>query len=620
MVNTLLSVRRKPVLKKQVVSSKYFSPYRKIDFFEVDKKAKQLADLIEVHFEKLTDILLRYESFEVVQDEVNRALDLLRNLRENKKFFFLRVGAVASFLPRNQPLYAFSCFVIVPSLMASEVHFRIPQSMMLFFQDMLDLLEIKKLFPNIFVSQKQRSEFLRERSALLVNPKTKESIPATEAVIFTGLPSHASKLRFIFDKRTLFISNGAGHNPVVVSKDANLNKAIEAVLTLGLYNQGQDCAAPNAVLVHKDILPNFLRQLREGLSKVKIGSYNNKSSRVGPISDPDDLVRIEDFLIKNREWLDSSTKGVIRTSEAIVEPTIICKPLRCGGNYNEIFAPTIFVQEYADNSELASYFENDRYLMNAMYVTLYGTSNYINKLIGKIYHGKLLHDKSSFIHNTHLHARGVERGINPYGGYGYGASSLSINGKIITMPTLPQRDIYKWIVKPILNKKTLNFHQQKYDIFTKIQEKDIGKLLKLKLSNSSDSSHDNINSNNIYLDLDLIKDKKSRFIHLNPAYSHTLLEVPNVKYIVSMTDDDIKLIKKLNKLLDRKSKLNLNKFITLLYALPKSANATEERNIANQRIFFQNLYQLLFGKKSGPKLTNFLWEIDKSDIKDLLDV
>ena len=145
-------------------------------------------------------------------------------------------------------------------------------------------------------------------------------------------------------------------------------------------------------------------------------------------------------------------------------------------------------------------------------------------------------------------------------------------------------------------------------------------MLKLKLSNSSDSSHDNINSNNIYLDLDLIKDKKSRFIHLNPAYSHTLLEVPNVKYIVSMTDDDIKLIKKLNKLLDRKSKLNLNKFITLLYALPKSANATEERNIANQRIFFQNLYQLLFGKKSGPKLTNFLWEIDKSDIKDLLDV
>src|SRR3989344_6714495 len=216
-------VKYKPSLKRAYI------PYTPINFSEVDKCAKHMADIIESRFIDLTHILLKYESYEVVQDEVNRTLDLLKNLKENKKFFCLRVGSITSFLPRNQPLYAFTCFVLIPSLMASEVHFRIPHSMWDFFPDMLSLLEISKLFTNIVVSSKQRVEFIKERSALAINPKTKETRPVTDVVIFTGLPSNADKLRIIFDKRTLFIANGTGHNPVVVSNDADLSKAVEAV-------------------------------------------------------------------------------------------------------------------------------------------------------------------------------------------------------------------------------------------------------------------------------------------------------------------------------------------------------------------------------------------------------
>src|SRR3989344_727177 len=369
------------------------APYSSIDFTEVNKRAQTLADLIENRFNSLSEILLRYESYEVVKDEIIRTLDILRNLKENKKYFRLRVGAVTSFLPRNQPLYAFTCFVIVASLMASEVHFRIPNSMRYFFLEVFELLEISQLFPNIFISYKERLEFLIKRSALLLNTKTEESVPITDVVIFTGTSVHADQLRSVFDKRTLFISNGSGHNPVIVSKDADLGKAVDAVLTLQFYNQGQDCAAPNAILVHKDILKDFLSMLRQSVSSTKVGFYEDKSCRIGPISDPKDLVRIQDFLIENREWLDPSTPGVIRTIDAIVKPTIICKPLIKGGNFNEIFAPIIFVQEYTDDSELSNYFEDQRYTQNAMYVTLYGTSKYIKSLIDKPIRGKVLHKK-----------------------------------------------------------------------------------------------------------------------------------------------------------------------------------------------------------------------------------
>lgn len=86
-----------------------------------------------------------------------------------------------------------------------------------------------------------------------------------------------------------------------------------------------------------------------------------------------------------------------------------------------------------------------------MYITLFGASKYINSLIGKkLFKKRILHDKGTIIMNTDLHARGVEKGTKPYGGYGKEASNVSIYGKITAKPTLPQRDIYELLVLPTL--------------------------------------------------------------------------------------------------------------------------------------------------------------------------
>ncbi len=379
-----------------IVTTNY-APYSELDFESINKQTNDLVDHLESRYEELAHILLEYESYEVVVDEINRTFDLLRHLKENEEYFKLRIGSVAAFLPRNQPLYALSCFVLVPSLMASEVHFRIPQSMTHFFPKLLALLEVSKRFPNVKVSIKQRVDFLTERSALKVNPKTKETLPITEAVIFTGTPTHADQLRNVFDQGTLFITNGSGHNPIVVGKDADIDKAVEASLKLKLYNQGQDCASPNSILVHKDIFNEFMRILRDEIRTVRVGDYRDRKCRVGPISNPKDLVRIQDLLIENREWLDPTTPGIIRAYDAILEPTIITKPLRIGANFDEVFAPALFVQKYEDDADLSIYFEDARYALNAMYITLYGTSRYVSNFIGREIGGRILHEKRSFL-------------------------------------------------------------------------------------------------------------------------------------------------------------------------------------------------------------------------------
>lgn len=584
-----------------------FERHSSIDFKEVNLQAKRFADIIELHFEELADILLNYESYEVVRDEVSRTLDILRHLKENKQFFKLRVGEVTAFLPKNQPLYAFTCFVVVPSLMASAVHFRIPHSMKHFFADMLNLLEIYKVFPNIHVSYKTRLEFLEERSSLLIDPESNESRPLTEAVIFTGLPKHADQLRIVFDKRTLFIANGAGHNPVVVSNDADLDKAVEAVTTLQFYNQGQDCAAPNAVLVHEEVYQDFIGKLLRKIAEMKVGDYRDRKCRIGPISDPHDLVRVQDFLIENRKWIGSETPGIINAAQSIVEPTIIEKPLSVGGNFLEIFAPIIFVQKYREDSDLSQYFEDSKYARHAMYITLYGTSQYVKNLIGKPVDGNILHDKTSFIHNTHLHAFGIERGTQPYGGNGLGASSVSVDGKVIPMATLPQREIYTFLVKPLLSKKSKELLLP--DNFTQVEVKNVAKLLRLPVQSSEQKeAEDKVE----YIDTEMLNQTDGqRYIRLNKKNHYSVLPVPNAGFIASLQEKDRQSIRLLKELIEKKSTLTLEQFNTLLYNIVSKSE---------QKAFFKNVYQLLLGKDQGPHLAIFLMDVDTERVQALLDV
>ena len=588
-----------------------------LDFDSIERKSIELADLIENNRDKLISILVRYESYEVADDEISRTLDLLRHIRENEEYFKLRVGQVTSFLPRNQPLYALSCFVIVPSFMASEVYFRIPHTMKHFFGEVLELIRLSDSFPNIHVVSLERLEFLKDRSALLKDPLTGETQPVTDVVIFTGTLRNAEKLRLVFDKRTLFITNGAGHNPVVVSNDANLHDAVTAVTSLQFYNQGQDCAAPNSVLVHKDVLEEFTRILQDKVKNTVVGEYHDKSSRIGPISEPEDLVRIQKFLVDHIDWIDVSTPGTITTRDSTVAPTIISKPLHEGGNFDEMFAPIIFVQEYSNDDELKDYFEHPNYAPNAMYVTLYGTSEYTKSLVGKKINGQLLHDEATFIHNTHLHAPGVERGTKQYGGYGQGASSLAINGKIIAMPTLPQRDIYEQLVKPVLNK----VDEREFDItrFTDITHKNVSKLLQIKPTDSVSEHRITTPSGDIYLDTQLLQKSAARFLKVNKEEIYHLVHEPNTAYISMMDSKDIALVEKLHALIDKKDSLSFEEFESKLYALPRKEDASNSQNRVYQRNFFQITYQLFFARNDGPRLAEFLWSIDKDVVAPLLD-
>ncbi len=587
-----------------------------IDFAQVKNTCDAFAAHIKSHRLEVMKILSRYETHEVVQDEISRTLDLLLHIEENRKYFVLRIGDVTSFLPRNQPLYALTCFVLVPSLMASGVHFRIPDGMKELLPDLLSALDANMFFPNIQVSAKRRIDFLAERSALCFDPNSSDHRSLTDAVIFTGTSQHAEGLRRVFSRKTLFIANGSGHNPIVVGEDANIERAVEATLSLTLYNQGQDCAAPNAILVRSEVYETFLDSLRAELSAVKFGPYHDASCRVGPVSNADDLVRIQEVLAKNRIWLDRTTPGHIHTSMQMVEPTIICKPLKEGGNYTELFAPILFVQRYEKDGDLGSYFEHPHYARNAMYVTLYGSSPYVQGLVGRSIEGHVLHAEETLLRNTHLHAPGVERGTEPYGGYGLTGSTVSMHGKVEHKPTLPQRDLFEWIVKPLLDPELRANRERLQTKATDIRQRNVSKLLRLKETTSETPQV----LGTYYIDSEELAHDRCRYLRVPAESTYHLLEHPNSTYIASLEPTAVEHVRALHRCLKEHEGIPLDEFTNWLYDIPKTSDAAKKVNRAAQSTFFVHLYQLLLGRESGPRLPQFLLDVDRKRACELLDV
>ena len=63
---------------------------------------------------------------------------------------------------------------------------------------------------------------------------------------------------------------------------------------------------------------------------------------------------------------------------------------------------------------------------------------------------------------------------------------------------------------------------------------------------------------------------------------------------------------------------DIAKLEVLMYDIPKREGMSEEEKKKAQRDFFKDVYQLLIGKDTGPRLSTFLWATDRERVLGLL--
>lgn len=74
-----------------------------------------------------------------------------------------------------------------------------------------------------------------------------------------------------------------GHAPFIVFEDADLDEALEHLISSKMRNAGQTCVSANRIFVHERIEAEFARRLMERMARMKVGNGLEPGVEVGPL-------------------------------------------------------------------------------------------------------------------------------------------------------------------------------------------------------------------------------------------------------------------------------------------------------------------------------------------------
>lgn len=111
--------------------------------------------------------------------------------------------------------------------------------------------------------------------------------PAIKAIAFVGesvTGSHIMRQGADTLKRVHF--ELGGKNPVIVFDDADLDRALDAVVFMIYSLNGERCTSSSRVLVQQSIYAEFIERIRERVARLRVGHPLDPATEVGPLIHP----------------------------------------------------------------------------------------------------------------------------------------------------------------------------------------------------------------------------------------------------------------------------------------------------------------------------------------------
>jgi len=152
-----------------------------------------------------------------------------------------------------------------------------------------------------------------------------------------------------------------GNNAIIVSKDADLDLAIRAILFGAVGTAGQRCTTTRRIIVHSSVYRKLVNGLINAYKQIKIGNPLEDGTLMGPLIDKkavDDMqAAIADIKALGGEILFGGEvlSGGLFDTGMYVRPCI-CK---VGAEFpiikEEIFAPILYIIEYNNFEEAVRY-------------------------------------------------------------------------------------------------------------------------------------------------------------------------------------------------------------------------------------------------------------------------
>lgn len=191
--------------------------------------------------------------------------------------------------------------------------------------------------------------------------------PGIDGVVFTGSKETGMSLynSFSVDWPKPIIIEMGGKNPTIVTKNADLDKAVEGVARSAFGFSGQKCSACSRAYVDSSIYDEFMDRLVKRTQELKVGEPSDKATFVGPVIDESAVKRFEEAVKIAKESGGTIRHGGTRLTDGdfsqgtFVEPTIVDGlPLDNELFKRELFLPFIAVAP-VDSLEQALQEAND---------------------------------------------------------------------------------------------------------------------------------------------------------------------------------------------------------------------------------------------------------------------
>jgi betaine-aldehyde dehydrogenase len=144
-----------------------------------------------------------------------------------------------------------------------------------------------------------------------------------------------------------------GKAPVIVFDDADVAATAAGIAPAAFFNAGQDCTAATRVLAGPGIAADLTDALAEQAAKTTVGGLDVPDADYGPLNNLNQLARVEGFLARR-----GGHARVVTGGNRVGERGYCFAPTVVAGLHQddemiqeEIFAPVITVQRFADEDE-----------------------------------------------------------------------------------------------------------------------------------------------------------------------------------------------------------------------------------------------------------------------------
>lgn len=145
-----------------------------------------------------------------------------------------------------------------------------------------------------------------------------------------------------------------GNAPVLVTPHANLDKAVDYIVTARINNAGQVCTCPERIFVHEDVHDDFVSKAKQRMSDLQVGDPLDDNTDYGAIINQTQLHSIDNKVqeaIKNGADLVLGGHKLDRAG-FFYEPTILDNVKKDDSAFKEeIFGPVLAITTYNDFDE-----------------------------------------------------------------------------------------------------------------------------------------------------------------------------------------------------------------------------------------------------------------------------